>query len=189
MDYWHFLHVHNFLVSRLVFIDESHVNDRTRARRYGYAPRNQRPTFDYALVRGQRYSVAVAADQHGVLDYVVLRGGGTGHLFFRWFVESLYFTLNADSILVLDGASIHYYEPFRILTEYLGIGLIYLPPYCPFFNPVENIFAAMKALVRRFDLEIEINPRLSLALILEHLRHFNVRGLLRRMSYDSVCRF
>ena len=189
MDYWQLLHVHNFLVRRLVFIDESLLNDRTRARRYGYAPRNQRPVYDFSLVRGQRYSVAVAADHRGVLDYVVLYGGGSGQLFFRWFVESLCFALEADSILVLDGASIHYYEPFRILTAFLGIGLIYLPPYCPFFNPVENIFGAMKALVRRFFREIELNPRLSLALILEYLRNFNVRGLLRRMGYDSVCRF
>ena len=189
IDYYHFLRVEQFDVRRLVFLDESHVNDRSRYRSYGYSPRGVRPTFEYAFVRGQRYTVSVAANYQGIIDYIIVNGSCIGHLFFRWFVSSLYYALEHDSTLVMDNAAIHHYEPFINIAEYLRVDIIYLPPYCPFLNPVENIFAALKRAVQRYRAMLELHPVNTLRIIVEELRQFDVLGLLRRMGYNHVCKF
>ena len=189
IDYYQFLTVRDFDVRRLVFLDESHVNDRTRYRLYGRSIRGVRPTFQYAMVRGQRYTVSVAANYRGIVDYMIINGSCDGHLFFEWFITSLYAAMEHDAILVMDNAPIHHYQPFLVLAEYLDVKIIYLPPYCPFLNPVEHIFAAIKMAVRRFRREIELEPVATLAMIAEGLRRYNVLGLLKRMGYHHVCKF
>ena len=189
IDFYQFLRVERLDIRRFVFLDESHVNDRSRSRLYGRSLRGIRPTFTHAFVRGIRYTVSVAANYQGIVDYVVLRGGCNGHLFFRWFVSSLYQALDYDSILVMDNAAIHHYAPFVTIAEYLEVDIIYLPPYCPFLNPVEYIFAALKRAVQRYRVLMELYPVQSLTLMMEELRGFDVLGLLRRIGYHYVCKF
>ena len=170
-------------------MDESHINDRTRYRLYGRSWRGVRPSFQFAFVRGTRYTVSVAANYRGIVDYAVFRGSCTGSLLLRWFMSSLYAAMQHDSILVMDNAAIHRYQPFLEITEFLGVEIIYLPPYSPFLNPVENIFAALKAAVQRYRAAVKARPVLTLSRILENLRIFDVLNLLRRMGYHHVCKF
>ena len=170
-----------------MFVDESHSDDRTTDRLYGNSIRGTRPVASCFMVRGQRYTVSVAANYRGIIDYQVVRGSCTGSNLFCWIVNSLYFALDDDSILVMDNAAIHHYGPFLLLLEYLDVDIIFLPPYCCFLNPVEHIFASLKAAIRRNREAMRRNPARTLALILESLRRFNVRGLMRRMGYYRVC--
>ena len=187
MAYYRFLDESSFDIERLVFLDESHTNDRTTARLYGNSMRGTRPTFEYHMVRGQRYTVSVAANSEGIVDYCVFRGSCTGSLFMAWIMRSLFAALNEDAILVMDNAAIHHYEPVLLLLQYLDVPVIFLPPYCCFLNPVEHIFAALKAAIRRYRLSLDHEPMGTLGAILESLRGFNVRGLMRRMGYHRVC--
>jgi DDE superfamily endonuclease len=52
------------------------------------------------------------------------------------------------SVIVMDNASFHHSERIRQMCEEAGIKLIYLPPYSPDFNPIEE-FSELKAFVRR----------------------------------------
>lgn len=54
------------------------------------------------------------------------------------------------SILILDNCSIHHAEVVRELVEDQALcKLIFLPPYSPDFNPIEEAFSAIKAYLRR----------------------------------------
>ena len=52
-------------------------------------------------------------------------------------------------MLVLDNARIHHYSRVANLKNELGIELLYLPPYSPFLNPIENGFSKWKNSVLR----------------------------------------
>ena len=82
VDYYQWFRVRDIDIRRLIWLDESHVNDRTRQRYYGRSWRGIRPVFTCAMVRGVRYTVTVAANYDGIVDYCVLQGGCKGHLFF-----------------------------------------------------------------------------------------------------------
>ena len=57
--------------------------------------------------------------------------------------------LQSDDIVVMDNLSSHKGSRVRELIEAAGASLLYLPPYSPDFNPIENAFAKLKALLRK----------------------------------------
>ena len=57
--------------------------------------------------------------------------------------------LPRDAIVVMDNLSSHKGPRGRELIEAAGARLVYLPPYSPDVNPIENAFAKLKALLRK----------------------------------------
>jgi transposase len=53
------------------------------------------------------------------------------------------------SVLIMDNASFHHTERIIELCSNAGVKLLYLPPYSPDLNPIEEFFAELKAFVRR----------------------------------------
>ena len=52
----------------------------------------------------------------------------------------------------LDNAAIHHVPEVRQVIEETGALLIYLPPYSPDFNPLEELFSKVKSYIRRNDI-------------------------------------
>ena len=57
--------------------------------------------------------------------------------------------LKPGDIVVMDNLSSHKGRRCAALIEAAGARLLYLPPYSPDFNPIENAFAKLKALLRK----------------------------------------
>lgn len=53
------------------------------------------------------------------------------------------------SVLVLDNAATHYNLTFQRILHDAGIRVVFLPPYSPTFNPIEQAFAKVKSFLRR----------------------------------------
>ena len=51
--------------------------------------------------------------------------------------------------MIMDNLSSHKGPNVRAMIEAAGSSLLYLPPYSPDFNPIENAFAKLKALLRK----------------------------------------
>lgn len=49
--------------------------------------------------------------------------------------------------IVLDNASIHKSKVVEYVCDILSINLVFLPPYCPFLNPIENVWKDVKRIV------------------------------------------
>jgi transposase len=57
--------------------------------------------------------------------------------------------LRQGDVVVMDNLSSHKGQKVRERIEAAGASLLYLPPYSPDFNPIENAFAKLKALLRK----------------------------------------
>ncbi len=57
--------------------------------------------------------------------------------------------LRPGDIVVMDNLGSHKGAGIRAAIEAAGASLLYLPPYSPDFNPIENAFAKLKAMLRR----------------------------------------
>ena len=57
--------------------------------------------------------------------------------------------LPQGAIVVMDNLSSHTGPSVREMIEAAGATLLYLPPYSPDFNPIENAFAKLKAILRK----------------------------------------
>jgi transposase len=58
-------------------------------------------------------------------------------------------TLNPGDIVILDNLPAHKGVAARQAIEAVGARLLFLPPYSPDFNPIENAFSKLKALLRK----------------------------------------
>lgn len=54
-----------------------------------------------------------------------------------------------NSVLILDNAPIHHAARIKQMCRDIGVKLVYLPPYSPDLNPIEEFFAELKAFLKR----------------------------------------
>ena len=72
-----------------------------------------------------------------------------GAIFLAYVRECLVPTLTKDDIIVMDNLSSHKVQGVRDAIEAAGATVRYLPPYSPDLNPIELLFAKLKALLRK----------------------------------------
>ena len=70
-------------------------------------------------------------------------------VFETWLSKVLVPELRAGDIVIMDNLSSHKGPRVEALIRAVGAELRYLPPYSPDFNPIENAFAKLKALLRK----------------------------------------
>ena len=78
---------------------------------------------------------------------MVVEGGADGAVFEPYLREALLPALNEGDVLVMDNLRVHKTERVRELIERAGVEVLYLPPYSPEFNPIEEAFSKIKNLI------------------------------------------
>jgi transposase len=111
--------------------------------------------------RGERLRVSVPHGHWKTTTFIgalTLRGfiapfvidGPINRLAFETYVEKVLLPeLRKGDVVVMDNLPGHKGPRVRQLIEASGAQLLYLPPYSPDFNPIENAFAKLKALLRK----------------------------------------
>ena len=84
----------------------------------------------------------------GMTAPFVYDGAMNGTVFLAYVEQVLVPTLSSGDIVVMDNLPAHKAAGIRDAIEGAGAELRFLPPYSPDFNPIENAFARLKALLR-----------------------------------------
>ncbi len=71
-----------------------------------------------------------------------------GTVFLAYVEQVLVPTLSPGDIVIMDNLPAHKAAGIRDAIEAAEASLLYLPPYSPDFNPIENAFSKLKALLR-----------------------------------------
>jgi transposase len=133
---------------RLVFIDETGASTKM-ARLRGRAPRGRRLRAGVPHGHWKTTTFVGALRLTGMTAPMVLDGPMTGVWFLAYVEQVLVPTLRPGDIVILDNLPAHKGAAVREEIEAAGARLLFLPPYSPDFNPIENAFAKLKALLRR----------------------------------------
>ena len=145
---WKWLASH-FDARRLVFIDESGFSIsmmRLRAR----APKGKRAYGRIPRNRGKNQTLIASMTLQGGMGVAMTIEGATDKVVFEAYVEEVLApTLVAGQVVVLDGLGAHRTARVRELIEGRGCDLVFLPPYSPDLNPIEEAFSKIKYLVRK----------------------------------------
>lgn len=161
----------------LVFLDEVAVDNRGLLRRKGYGIVGEK-----LICRG------CFLGQQGLLETYKTEGTFTRLKFFECCKE---FALGGScktypgqsSVWILDGAKIHCHPSIVRYLRSLGILPIFLPPYTPFFNPIEIIFGIAKNhLKRRFagnsnNMEVKVNEEFAT------MKNFECTAIFKKCGY------
>jgi transposase len=132
---------------RLVFIDETSVST-TITRLYGRAPQGER--LVQKVLHGSWKTVTfIAALRHDRVTPFVLEGAMNGATFKAYVEQFLAPTLKKGDIVFMDNASVHMVDGVEQAIESRGAILCYLPAYSPDLNPIEQLFAKLKSMLRK----------------------------------------
>ncbi|PTB84081.1 hypothetical protein C9985_01130 [Marinobacter vinifirmus] len=92
----------------------------------------------------------IAALRHdGLTAPCVFDGPINAERFLAWVRQFLVPTLKPGDVVILDNLSSHKGEAVRAEIRQAGAHLFFLPPYSPDLNPIEQVFAKLKRLLRR----------------------------------------
>jgi len=134
---------------RLVFIDESGFN-LAMTPLYARAPKGQRAYGQGSKNRGENSSLIAALSlDEGVCAAMTLEGAVDGIAFQVYVKEVLVPELRPGQVVVLDNLQVHKNQAVREAIAAQGCELLFLPSYSPDFNPIEQAFSKLKALVRK----------------------------------------
>jgi transposase len=133
---------------RLVFIDETWAST-NMARRYGRCLRGKRLRVGVPHGHWKTTTFVGALTLRGFIAPFVL-DGPINRVAFETYVEKVLVPeLREGDTVIMDNLPGHKGPKVRQLIEAAGAHLLYLPPYSPDFNPIENAFAKLKALLRK----------------------------------------
>jgi transposase len=150
-----------FCSYHLVYVDESGCDKRIGFRRTGWSPLGVTPIQIAQFQREKRYQILPAYTQDGILFARVFQGPTDGEVFEDFIEQLLPFCgkwPEPKSVLVMDNASFHRTERIEQMCQDAGVKLIYLPPYSPDLNPIEEFFAELKEFIKRNWQVYEADP-------------------------------
>ena len=133
-------------------MDESASNERTAERRWGWSVKGKPCRVKRSAKRSKRWSILPALTIDGYMDWEIYQDSFT-KVRFNAFIKKILLHMQPSplprSVLIMDNHSIHHSEELTEMCVAAGVILLYLPPYSPIFNPIEQSFAQLKSWMRR----------------------------------------
>jgi transposase len=128
---------------RLVFIDETWAKtNMTRPR--GRSLRGTRLVAAVPHGHWKTTTFLAALRTSGLTAPLVIDGAVNGEIFLAYVQQQLAPTLRPGDIVIMDNLSSHKRPGVREAIEMAGATLMFLPPYSPDLNPIEQAFAKFK---------------------------------------------
>ena len=145
---WRVLVAGEFDLGDFVFVDECGTHT-SLAPIHGYSPRGERVYLETPRNRGKNTTLLASMSIEGMGECLAVEGATTKVIFETYVERVLAPSLRVGQVVVMDNLSAHKGEKVKELIEARGCKVLYLPPYSPDLNPIEEAFSKMKALLRR----------------------------------------
>jgi transposase len=144
---WRALVAEGIEARRLVFVDECGANI-SLSPLYAWSRRGERACCSAPRNRGKNVTLLSSMSICGMGPSLAVEGSTTGEVFEAYLQEMLAPTLRPGQVVVMDNLSAHKGERVREMIEGHNCELLYLPPYSPDLNPIEEAFAKLKGRLR-----------------------------------------
>lgn len=182
-----------WLLENLVFLDEVSFDNKDMLRKRGYAIKGERLIYRGEYVRRPRVSLLCFLGTTGILN--TYKTDGTFNRL-KFLQSCKKFALSYDScvqrypgvnsVWIMDQARIHRDKNLVEYLRSLGIVVVFLPSYSPFYNPIEFVFGYIKRELKRIYQE---NSRKKIDLVIseavEKFSNKNMKRIYKKCGYLS----
>jgi transposase len=182
---WRALVAQGIYAERLVFVDEMGSNI-SLAPVYAWSKRGERAFVSVPRNWGKNVTLLASMSLEGMGPCLAVEGSTTRGVFEAYLEHVLAPTLRAGQVVVMDNLTAHKGERVRELIEGRGCELLYLPPYSPDFNPIEEAFAKLKALLRKAEARSREVLLEAMGRALEMLTARDARSFFEHRGYRAV---
>jgi transposase len=182
---WRALVADGIDAGRLVFVDEMGSNTSLRPL-YAWARRGERAPASVPRNWGKNVTLLSSMTIRGMGPSMAVEGATTRAVFEAYVQEALCPSLCAGQVVVMDNLSAHKGGRTRELIEGRGCELLYLPPYSPDLNPIEQAFSKLKGLLRRAESRARGALIESMGAALSAITARDARGFFGHCGYHAT---
>lgn len=166
----------------LVFVDEMGTNI-SLSPLYGWAKKGQRAHCSVPRNRGKNTTLLSSMSVEGMGPSLAVEGATNSKVFETYVERVLAPTLRKGQVVVMDNLSAHKGERVKELIEQRGCELLYLPPYSPDFNPIEEAFSKIKGLIRKAEARSRETLLEAIGTAISALSAKDARGFFEHCGY------
>ena len=134
--------------ARFVFVDEMGANI-SLSPLYGWSRVGERLRAEAPKNWGKNVTLLCSMTLSGIGPSVAVEGATTRAVFEAYVEQALLPNLSPAQVVIMDNLSAHKGARIRELIEGAGCELLYLPPYSPDLNPIEEAFSKVKGILRK----------------------------------------
>jgi len=171
--------------ARLIFLDETWFTT-SMARLSGYAPRGQRVVAAIPCGHWQTTTFVGGLTADGFIAPMVLDGAMNTAAFVSYVDQVLAKEVRPGDLVILDNLSSHKTPAVRAAFARHHIRVLYLPPYSPDLNPIENAFSKLKRLARSAAERTVDGLWAAIGRLLDEFRPAECRNYLRHCGYAAT---
>ena len=170
---------------RLVFVDEMGVNTSLSVLR-AWSRRGKRAHCSVPRNRGKNTTLLASMNVEGMGPTLAVEGV-TDRKVFEAYVEGVLApSLRRGQIVVMDNLSAHKGERIKELIEERGCKLLYLPPYSPDLNPIEEAFSKIKGILRKAEARSREALVEAMGKALDAITRRDARGFFEHCGYRAL---
>ena len=167
---------------RFIFVDEMGANTSLSVLR-AWSRRGERAYCSVPRNRGKNTTLLASMSMEGMGPSLAVEGTTSATVFETYVKKVLAPTLRAGQIVVMDNLSAHKGARVRDLVAQRGCELLYLPPYSPDLNPIEEAFSKMKGILRRAEARSREALIEAIGRALEAITSRDARGFFGHCGY------
>ena len=130
-----------------MFLDESGASTQM-TRNYGRAPNGERVAEGTPQSHWRTVTMLAALTTQGLQAPMIIESPTDGDVFLAYLEQVLCPQLHPGQVVIMDNLSTHRVAGVQQLIAATGARLVYLPPYSPDFNPIEQAWSKIKQLLR-----------------------------------------
>jgi transposase len=154
-------------------------------RRYGWAPRPERVSEAVPAGHWRTLTVLAALTVEGVLASMTIESPTDGDVFLAFLEQALVPRLQPGHVVIMDNLAAHKVEGACQLLESCGAHLLYLPPYSPDFNPIEQAWSKLKQLLRGVKARVLDQLEPAIAQAIAAITPQNAQAFFRHCGYGT----
>jgi transposase len=170
---------------RLVFIDETWAKTNLAPLR-GWAARGRRLIGRAPFGHWNTMTFVAALRHDGIVAPWVIDGPINGRIFQTYVEQVLVPTLRPDDIVVMDNLGSHKAPAIRQAIRAAGARLFFLPAYSPDLNPIEQVIAKLKHLLRKAGERTKEAVWRRIGTLLDQFSPQECENYIRNAGYGSV---
>jgi transposase len=173
---------------QLVFVDEMGTHT-SLSPIYAYSPKGQRAYCSVPRNRGPNTTLLSCMSVEGIGASLVVQGATNREVFEAYVERVLLPKLRPGQVVVMDNLTAHKGERVRELIEERGCELLYLPPYSPDFNPIEEAFSKIKAVLRKVEARTREGLVEAMGIAISAVSAHDARGFFEHCGYRPRVQF
>jgi transposase len=166
----------------LIFVDEMGTNT-SLSPLYGWAKKGERAQCSVPRNRGKNTTLLSSMSVEGMGPSLAVEGATNREDFETYLERILAPTLRRGQVVMMDNLTAHKGERIRELIEQRGCELLYLPPYSPDFNPIEEAFSKIKGLMRKAQARSRETLLEAMGTAISALNTQDTRGFFEHCGY------